>query len=124
MEKAKDAPRRRSPRLPIRMEGSLAGRAVRDITLVDVSLTGCLARCELLLEPGAILDLSLHLDDGPLLAKVRVTESSLDGASFPGEAPRYFAGLEFLGLPPKDAERLRRLLDEAKRKRSADASAH
>jgi hypothetical protein len=105
------------------MEGSLGGRAVRDITLVDLSLSGCLARCELLLDPGAILDLNLRLDDGPLAAKVRVTESSLDGASFPAEAPRYFAGLEFLGLPAKDAERLRRLIEDAKRKRSADTVA-
>ena len=123
MENARETVRRRSPRLPIRLEGSLAGRAVRGITLVDLSLSGCLVRCQLLLDPGAILDLSLELEDGPLAAKVRVTESSLDGASFPAEAPRYFAGLEFLGLPVKDAERLRRLIEEAKRKRSADAPA-
>jgi hypothetical protein len=122
MEKAKETPRRRAPRLPIRMEGSLAGRAVRGITLVDLSITGCLARCESLLDHGAILDLRLHLHDGPLAAKVRVMEASLDGAAAADE-PHYLAGLEFLGLPPKDAERLRRLLTEEKRKRSADASA-
>lgn len=125
IEKGRDAARRRAPRLPIHIEGSLAGRAIRGVTLVDLSVTGCLLRCDARLDHGAILDLSLRLDDGPLLAKVRVSETCLDGESAAaGEEKRYLAGLEFLGLPPRDAERLRRLLDEERRKRSADAAAH
>lgn len=119
--KDRDTPRRRAPRLPIRLEGSLAGREVRDVTLVDLSLTGCLLRTSAHLDHGAILDLSLHLDDGPLAAKVRVTETCLDGACAEGDEKRYLTGLEFLGLPPRDAERLRRLMAEERRKRSADA---
>ncbi|HJS58352.1 MAG TPA: PilZ domain-containing protein [Vicinamibacteria bacterium] len=122
--KDRDAPRRRSPRLPIRLEGSLSGRASRDVTLVDLSVTGCLLRSCVRLDHGAILDLSLHLDDGPLAAKVRVTETSLDGACAEGEEKRYLTGLEFLGLPPRDAERLRKLMSQERRKRSADAPAH
>jgi hypothetical protein len=125
IEKPSGTPRRRAPRLAIQLEGSLTGRAARGVTLVDLSLTGCLLRCEARLDHGAILDLSLPLEDGPLAMKVRVSETSLDGESAAaGEARRYLAGLEFLGLPPRDAERLRRLLEEEKRKRSADAPAH
>ncbi|HET7295307.1 MAG TPA: PilZ domain-containing protein [Vicinamibacteria bacterium] len=122
--KAREPSRRRAPRLPIRLEGSLAGRAVRDVTLVDLSLTGCLLRSDARLDHGAILDLSLRLDDGPLAAKVRVTETCLDGSCAEGEDKRYLTGLEFLGLPPRDAERIRRLMAEERRKRSADAAAH
>lgn len=122
--KDRDTPRRRAPRLPIQLEGSLAGRAVRGVTLVDLSLTGCLLRSGARLDHGAILDLSLQLDDGPLAAKVRVTETCLDGSCAEGEEKRYLTGLEFLGLPPRDAERLRKLMAEERRKRSADATAH
>lgn len=123
MDNAKEGGRRRAPRLALRVGGSLSGRSAREVTLVDLSLTGCLVRCPALLDQGAILDLNLELEEGPLGTKVRVTEASLDGESAPGE-PRYLTGLEFLGLPPKHAARLRRLLDEERRRRSADAPAH
>jgi hypothetical protein len=117
-------PRRRAPRLPIQVRGSLAGRVAREITLVDLSVSGCLLRCGARLDHGAILDLSLDLEGGPLLVKVRVTETCLDGEfAAAGGSERYLAGLEFLGLAPRDAERLRRLLDEERRKRSADKAA-
>ncbi len=102
----------------------MSGRSQREVTVVDLSLTGCLVRCPTLLDHGAILDLRLDLEDGPLGAKVRVTEASLDGESAPGQPPQYLTGLQFLGLPPKDAEHLRRLLEAVRRRRSADASAH
>ncbi len=123
MDSAKETARRRSPRLALRIGGSLSGRSPREVTVVDLSLTGCLVRCQTLLDHGAILDLQLELEDGPLGAKVRVTETSLDGECPPGAPPQYLTGLQFLGLPPKGAVRLRRLLDEVRRKRSADASA-
>jgi hypothetical protein len=122
MEDARDTPRRRSPRLPLRLEARLLGRATRDVTIVDLSETGCLARCPAALDHGAILDLSVPLEDEPLFVKVRVTEASLDGESRP-EEPQYLTGLQFLGPSPKDAARLRRLLDDERRRRSADATA-
>jgi len=116
---------RRAPRLPIHLEGSLSGRAPRPVTVVDVSLTGCLVQCGSLLDPGAILDLKLALDQGPLAAKVRVAESYVDGAAAPAESQRFLAGLEFLSLPAREATRLRRFLDEERRRRrSADAPSH
>jgi hypothetical protein len=118
-----DTRRRRAPRQQIRLEGSLSGRASREVTLVDLSVTGCLLRSCTRLDHGAILDLSLQLDDGPLAAKVRVTETSLDGACAEGEEKRFLTGLEFLGLPPRDAERIRNLMSQERRKRSADATA-
>jgi hypothetical protein len=124
MDNARDVSRRRSPRLALRVVGLLTGRAARDVTVIDLSLTGCLARCPTPLDHGAILDLRLALEDGPLDVKVRVREASLDGESLPGESPHYLTGFEFLGLPAKDAARLRQLLDAERRRRSADASAH
>ena len=116
--------RRRSPRLPIHLSGSLSGRVPRQVTIVDVSLTGCLVQCGSLLDPGAILDLKFALDPDPLAAKVRVADSYLDGGA-PAESPRYLAGLEFLSLPPREATRLRRFLEEERRRRrSADGPSH
>lgn len=114
--------RRRAPRLPIQIEGSLRGRAQRDVVVLDLSLTGCLVRCGAPLDQGAILDLDLRLDPDPFAAKVRVTGASLDGSSLTGEPPRYLAGLAFMGLPAREEARLRRFLQEERRRRSADAS--
>lgn len=117
--------KRRAPRLSIHLEGSLSGRVPRRVTVVDVSLTGCLVQCGSLLDPGAILDLKLQLDPDPLAAKVRVADSYLDGAAVPAEPQRYLAGLEFLSLSAREATRLRRFLDEERRRRrSADGPSH
>ncbi|HEV7502461.1 MAG TPA: PilZ domain-containing protein [Vicinamibacteria bacterium] len=122
MTATKPASRRRAPRLSIDRPGSLKGRRPRAITVMDLSLTGCLVRCDTLLVHGAILDLEIVLDDGPLPMRVRVVESSVDGAAV-GDAAPCLAGLEFVGLPPREDARLRRFLDEEKRRRrSADAS--
>jgi hypothetical protein len=113
---------RRAPRLPIDLEGSLTGRVVHPIRLVDLSLVGCLVRCDALLEPGAILDLRLQIADEPFAAKVRVVDSSLDGSSAPENTPGAMAGLDFVSLAARDQTRLRRFLeDERRRRRSADA---
>ena len=117
--------RRRAPRLPIHLEGSLSGRAPRPVTVVDVSLTGCLVQCGSLLDPGAILDLKFALDPDTLAAKVRVAESYVDGAAASPGPQRFLAGLEFLSLPAREATRLRRFLDEERRRRrSADGPSH
>ena len=113
---------RRAPRVPVDLEGSLTGRVVHPIRLVDLSLTGCLVRCDALLEPGAILDLRLQLGDAPLTAKVRVIDSSLDGSAAAERAPGAMAGLDFVSVAAQDQTRLRRFLeDERRRRRSADA---
>ena len=113
---------RRAPRLPVDLEGALTGRVVHPVRLVDLSLTGCLVRCEALLEPGAILDLRLQLGDAPLAAKVRVVDSSLDGSVAGEHAPGAMAGLDFVSVAAQDQTRLRRFLeDERRRRRSADA---
>lgn len=114
--------RRRAPRLPIQIEGSLRGRAQRDVVVLDLSLTGCLVRCGTPLDQGTILDLDLHLDPDPFAAKVRVTGASLDGSSLAAEPPRYLTGLAFIGLPAREEARLRRFLQDERRRRSADAS--
>ena len=116
--------RRRAPRLRVERRGSLRGRVSRTITLLEISATGCLVRCEGRLLSGAIHDIELDLEDGhptPLLAKVRVADASLDGAS---EEARSLAGLEFLGLSAVEDARLRRFLDRERReRRRADAPA-
>jgi hypothetical protein len=101
----------------------LAGRVAHPVTVVDLSLTGCLVRCGALLDHGAIFDLAMEIGGPPLDAKVKVAEAYVDGAA-PEAGLRYLAGLEFLGLPLLAADRLRRLLDEERRRRQrADAPA-
>ena len=123
MTASKPASRRRSPRLSVLRPGTVKGRTSHAITVVDLSQTGCLVRCGTLLKPGAILDFEMALDDGPLSAKVRVADASVDGAAAADETSGCLAGLAFLGLPPHEDARLRRFLDEERRRRrGADAS--
>ena len=108
----------------MRLAGRLAGRVPHAVTVVDLSLTGCLVECDVLLVPEAILDLAMDIGAAPLEAKVKVAESCVDGRAPEKKAPRYLAGLEFLALTPRAADRLRRLLDEERRRRQrADAPA-
>ena len=125
MSTGSEGVRRRAPRLPIRVEGRLTGRVPRAITVLDMSPGGCLARCGARLDPGAIFDVQLIVDALPLAAKVRVADCSLDGTALAAEGTQYLAGLQFLGLPAADQDRLRRFLDaERRRQRRADAPAH
>ena len=56
------------------------------------------------------------------MAKVRVADASIDGAS--QETEGSLAGLEFLGLPVVEGLRLRQFLDgERRRRQRADAAA-
>jgi c-di-GMP-binding flagellar brake protein YcgR len=102
------------------MDAALLGRSRRDVTVVELSHTGCLVLCESALDRGAILDLEVEVDHEPLAAKVRVSQTSLEGGQPPGQAPRYLTGLEFLALPARDEARLRRFLEQ-RRKRNVDA---
>lgn len=108
---------RRSPRLEIQLPASLVGRGTLAATVVDLSLLGCLIRCDRRLDPGAILDLRLDIDGRPFSAKVRAAESSVDGASLSEPRKRYLAGLEFLSLPADEELRLRSFLDAERRRR-------
>jgi len=115
----KGAEARRVPRTPVDLEAVVGGRAPRKARVADLSLVGCLVRTETALARGAVLDLTLALPDGPLRAKSRVAEASLDGEAPPG-APGFLAGLEFLALAAAEQARLRAFLEaEAKRRRGA-----
>src|SRR5712691_7838730 len=89
MEKAREGRGRRAPRLAVELPGALVSRRSRAVTVVDLSFT----------------------------AKVRVTESYLDGSAGSTASPRYLAGLAFLGLQAQEEARLRRFLDEERRRR-------
>jgi hypothetical protein len=116
--------RRRAPRLATRLPGRLSGRVAHPVTVIDLSLTGCLVQCGTLLDHGAIFDLGVDVGGEPVTVKARVAESYVDGSAAPEPAARYLAGLEFLGLPPRGAHCLRRFLDEERRRRQrADAPA-
>lgn len=120
----RQAGRRRVPRLPVERDGSISGRRARAVKVLDLSASGCLIRGDGLLDPGAILDLQVQLDGEPLRAKVRVTNSCLDGTAPPDGPPRFLAGLEFLGLSAREQAALWRFLDEERRRRRrADAPA-
>jgi hypothetical protein len=110
---------RRGARTPVDLEAVVGGRAPRRARVADLSVLGCLVRVEAPLARGAVLDLTLALPDGPLRAKGRVAEASLDGEAPPG-TPGFVAGLEFLALAAADQVRLRAYLEaEAKRRRVA-----
>ena len=87
MTASKPASRRRAPRLSVERPGRVKGRLPHAITVIDLSLTGCLVRCGTLLKSGAILDFEMDLDDGPLSAKVRVADASVDGAASARRGP-------------------------------------
>jgi hypothetical protein len=107
----------------MRLAGRLVGRTALPVTVVDLSVTGCLVQCGALLDPGAILGLAMEIGGPALEARVKVAESYVDGSAGDG-APLYLAGVEFLGLMPHAADRLRRFLDEERRRRlGADAPA-
>jgi hypothetical protein len=123
MTEARESSKRRAPRLPTHLDGSLLGRSPRPVRVVDLSLTGCLVQCPSLLDHGAILDLEIRLPDR-VAAKVRVMNAYLDGATAPAESPRFLAGLEFLGLAAQAQASLRQFIEgERKRRRGADAAA-
>jgi hypothetical protein len=123
MERARESKGRRAPRLAVQLPGSLVSRKTRPITIVDLSLTGCLVRCEAALDGDQVLDLRTQLGSTQFTAKVRVTESYLDGSTGSDAPPSYLAGLAFLGLQAQEAARLRSFLDGERRRRSADPSA-
>jgi hypothetical protein len=106
---------RRTPRQATRIEGSLAGRTAEQVAVIDLSPRGCLVRCAAHPEPGSILDLRIMIEGAPFDAKVRVAETSLDGAFAEGET-RYLAGLEFLALHAEDEARLLRFLEALRRR--------
>jgi hypothetical protein len=117
MEKAREGRGRRAPRLAVELPGSLVSRRSRAVTVVDLSLTGCLVRGDAALDTDQVLDLRTELDSAPFAAKVRVTESYLDGSAGSAASPRYLTGLAFLGLQAQEEARLRRFLDEERRRR-------
>ena len=107
----------------MRLAGRLVGRTALPVVVVDMSVTGCLVQCGALLDKGAILGLAVEIGGPVLDARIKVAESYVDGSA-PDDAPRYLAGVEFLGLMPHAADRLRRFLDEERRRRlGADAPA-
>jgi len=111
---------RRSRRVPTRLEGALLGRSRRGITVVELSPTGCLAQCSAAPDRGAILDLEIDMEGQAFAAKVRVSQSSVEGGSPPGGPPMYLAGLEFLALTAEAEARLHRFLDDQRRRKGAD----
>ena len=117
IEKVRDNAGRRAPRMAVELPGTLVSRRSRTVTVVDLSLTGCLVRGDDALDADQVLDLRTELGSAPFTAKVRVTESYLDGSVGSGAPPRYLAGLAFLGLQAQEEARLRRFLDDERRRR-------
>ena len=116
----RDGPRRRAPRLATAIAGVLRGRSARPVTALDISLTGCLVRADHNLDAGSIHELELELDPETLATRVRVTETSVDGAA-DREGPRFLIGLEFLGLGARQEAQLRGFLDKSRERRDASS---
>jgi hypothetical protein len=107
----KDVSARRAIRVPVELRGSLRHRVSWDVTVQDLSVTGCLLQCPGDLDPGAIVDVSLEMGPRLLAAKARVVDAAVDGEA-PAGRSRYLVGLEFLGLPAREETNLRAFLDE------------
>ena len=86
------------------------------MSVLDLSLGGCLLRTRLRPEPGAILDLRCGLGAETFRAKVRVREASVDGEAS-AEDPCYLVGLEFVRLAASDQDLLREFLESESRRR-------
>ena len=114
--RSRDAGFRRAPRMATRLPGTLSGRTSFPVVVLDLSLRGCLARCEGRLDRGLIMDLELTIEEESLTAKVRVAESSRDGEASSEGATFYLAGLEFLSLTPQGEVLLRRFVEQARRR--------
>jgi len=112
----KDVSARRATRVPVDLRGSLRHGVSWDVTVQDLSLTGCLLQCPGDLDPGAIVDVNLEMGARLLAAKARVVDAAMDGEALPGPC-RYLVGLEFLGLPVREQTDLRVFLEEEARRR-------
>ena len=118
---ATSGPRRRAKRILIEIPGTLAGRTPKPVTVVDLSLTGCLARCPAALDSGSIHDLRLLLGKAPFDAKAQVTGASVDGMA-DAAGPHFLVGFHFLRLNARDEAALRGFLDEEIRRASCGPS--
>jgi hypothetical protein len=112
----KDVSARRAIRVPVALRGSLRHGVSWDVTVQDLSLTGCLLQCPGDLDPGAIVDVNLEMGARLLAAKARVVDAAMDGEAPPGPC-RYLVGLEFLGLPVREESDLRVFLEQESRRR-------
>jgi len=113
--------RRRSPRISTSLSGSLAGRRAHAVEVLDLSVSGCLVRCDHGFDLDAILDLSLEVAGEALTAKVRVMDSSIDGSTPADQPEEHLIGLEFLALPAGAQQQIRRVVEGELRGRGADA---
>jgi hypothetical protein len=111
-------PGRREPRVAVDLAVVIGGRVPWTARAVDLSLVGCLVRCEAPLDAGAVVDLRLELPGGAVRAKARVAESSLDGASLPARPQMFLTGLEFMGLGAADEARLRAFVESESKRRT------
>jgi len=120
-DRAKSGSTRRAARLGTRLSAVLQGRERLEVEILDLSLTGCLARCQVLLDRGRVMDLALTMSDHTVLTKVRVADSSRDGETGDADQAFFLAGLEFLTLPPGGEQVLQQFLDAERRRQQTDA---
>jgi hypothetical protein len=114
----KDSSARRAPRVPVDLRGSVSHRGSWDVSVLDLSLGGCLLQTPGGFDSGTIVDVGVDVGARRLTAKARVVDVSLDGASLPSTM-RYLVGLQFLGLPARDESELRHFLAEEVRRQQA-----
>jgi c-di-GMP-binding flagellar brake protein YcgR len=103
---------RREPRVTTRLSGEILGRSAQAVSVFDLSRSGCLVGTDKCLAADAVIDVRFQLEDGDLLAKARVVESSIDGATLQDGRTSYLSGLRFLDLKPHDEQRLLRYLTQ------------
>jgi len=94
---------RKSPRVEVHARSFFAGGPIdSEGTVVDLSKRGCKIVSDATVRPGTVLKMSLYLPDHGWPLKVQLAEVRWTrGLAF---------GLEFLCVPLKDYQRLRRVL--------------
>ncbi len=99
----------------VSLPAQLGARQAHAATLIDLSASGCLARCQRRLAAGQVLDLGFELDGRAVRGKVRVADVSVDGDA--SGSREFLVGLEFLGLPPEEARHVAAWVETHRRAR-------
>src|SRR5689334_17869765 len=70
----KDSSARRAPRVPVDLRGSVSHRGSWDVSVLDLSVGGCLLQSPGALDSGTIVDLGVEVGARRLTAKARVID--------------------------------------------------
>jgi hypothetical protein len=107
--------KRRAERIPLEKGTRGQLKSTLPVEILNLSETGLLLELASTLRPGSTYDITATLDGSPFAGLVRITRCRAGGFSPDGKGGRllmFRAGGEFVGLPEKEMEGLRRVLSK------------